>query len=301
MIVSILYVLFLLPPDAPPAGILETTDRGFGDQLAQAKEYRPPRDQAADTIDADKGRTRPRLATRNQAEIAAMAESLGRPVIWWTFWPDTYDTTAALFLELAEAQHVLMTAAMLEANDVGAGEYVVYTHRDGRQRWVKASDISGKECAAGIRKAWQGERKPADVDGPGTLGPRGDRRAWWAEGDPKRLTQSERDEVLAARVPVDWGNRPRRVMTIREYLDLPGHLPIPAEQCRGLGFNADQAAYAIDITTTRGGDRRSRPAAAAASSPYAAAQGSSPAARPPATPRPVMTPGRSSTGPIRGA
>jgi len=307
MVLSILYALFLLPPDAPPAGILEQSDRGLGDQLAQAKrsdgpgDLRPPRDRAADTIDADRSRTRPVLATRKQAEVAAMAEGLGRPVVWWTFWPDTYDTTAGLFLELAEAQHVLMPAAELEANDVGAGEYLVYTHRDGRRRWVKASDVFGKECAAGIRKAWQGERKPIDAEGPGTLTPRGDRRAWWEGGDPKRLTSAERDEVLAARVPVDQAGRPRRVMTLRDYLDLPGHLPIPAEQCRGLGFTSDQAAYAIDITTIRG--PRARPAEASArpagGSVYGtgrASPASSPRASPPPPPRPA--PAR---GPIRGA
>lgn len=308
MVLSILYALFLLPPDAPPAGILEQSDRGLGDMLAQAKradgpgDLRPPRDQAADSIDADRSRTRPRLATRNQTDVAAMAEQLGRPVIWWTFWPDTYDTTAALFLELAEAQHVLMTADMLRAADVGAGEYLVYTHRDGRQRWVKASDVFGKECAAGIRKAWQGERKPADVDGPGTLGPRADRAAWWAGGDPKRLTSEERDRVLAAVVPVDWGNRPRQRMTIREYLDLPGHTAIPAEQCRGLGFTADEAAFAIDITGGRG--QAARPAGATTGATYATTV-ARPAARaapssPPARPRPVAPAAPSYSVPLRG-
>src|SRR5262245_52048571 len=71
-----------------------------------ATDYRPPRDKAADRIDASAAGVRPVFVTKNQTEVARMSDELGKPTVWWSFWPDSLDTTAELFNELGEATHL---------------------------------------------------------------------------------------------------------------------------------------------------------------------------------------------------
>jgi len=116
-------------------------------------EYRPPRDIASDRIN-ETSRTRPIFVTKNQELVAKQAAELGKPVLWWSFWPDTYDTTAAYFNELTEAQHILMTGDQIARHKVDGQEWIVYQHRDGSPRWIKASEIFGAGCAEKLRRAW---------------------------------------------------------------------------------------------------------------------------------------------------
>jgi len=240
----------------PGAGIKEDIDYGLGDNLlVQADEvdlfklkpkpsvktpdnlrggvrdFTPPTDRVADKITEslkrEKGgeNVRPILATRNQVEVARMAKATGRPIVLWSFWPDQYTGTAELFEELSEAQHILMPAN----HEFGEGEFLVFRHKDGGNRYIMAHKILGKECATKLRAAWEGERKP-----PQEL------------GDASRLTTAERDAVQATTVKVTYPGGNVERMSIRECVARGGKMT--AEVCERLGLNPDESAYAVGLT-----------------------------------------------------
>lgn len=252
----------------PGAGIKESTDYGLHDVIVRADDiylskpkqslrtpdnlrgfpggdkFTPPRDRVADKIneslEKEKGNSnvRPVLAIRNQKEIVSMAKSLGRPVIFWTFWPDTYDTTSEFFEELSEAQHVLMTNEDITKFQVGAGEYINYKNRDGSTRWLKASDIFGKDTAVKLRRVWDGETRPTPD-------------SKFSAGDPDLLSRNEKRAILEEFVVMTYSDGRRERMTIRECVNRGGK--ITAEICEAKGWSADQGAFAMSLGPRTGG------------------------------------------------
>lgn len=322
MILSILYCLFLLPPDAPPAGIREESDRGLGDMLVQngplefpadktirtpdnlrgfpgnrVKDFTPPTDRLGDRINAqlkaeseDKN-VKPVIAVKNPHEVAAAALRSGRPVMLWTFWPDVYSTTAEYFEELSEVQHILIKNPW---ND--AGEWIIYDS-DGdpnspATKRVEASKIFGKGCAAKVRKYWEDKKAKAVESTAGD--------GWYKDGDPSRLTATERDAVLATVIHATMPDGTETTMSIREAVSRGGR--VTADVCRRAGFSPDEAAYAVALGKAQAG--RSYASPAGGSSYGYAAQGRSVGYDTYRPPMPAPTrqpaPARMAQPPLRG-
>ena len=193
------------------------------------KDFRPPIDVAADRINESASTVRPVFVTKNQIEIGRVAEELGKPVLWWSFWPDNYDTTAAYFNELGEATHLLMTNEQLKRHGIKSGEeWIVYKHKDGEPRWIKASEIYGAGCAAKIRAAWAVSKEPRS----------------------KGVTDHEKEAILATTVSVWIGDQSNReTMSLREYISR-GY-PLNYSDCKALerkGLSEEEIAYAVGLS-----------------------------------------------------
>jgi hypothetical protein len=216
------------------------------------------------------GSTRVFIQSKHVQERAQMAGELGKPIMWWTFWPDRSDDTdntitsddANNFLQaFPEAEHLIASEHIVGQ---GEGPRVIFRHRDGGWRWIPATKVN-PSAAGKVRVAWVGETKPTESAAASDpwKGESGiDMRSSKAVGG---LSDVEKQSVLDMPILYEAAEDGRTVKTtIRKYVASGFHIshPISVEQCRAGGLTDVQTSYLQSLGTGGGSSVRTIQASA---------------------------------------
>lgn len=183
---------------------------------------------------------KPRMESKRPAEVARMAEQLGKPVIWWTYWPDGEfgsDESQEFFASLSDAQHVISGE---HESGKGEGPRVIFLHKDGKTRWIAASKVNA-DTATIVRKHWRGQVNPPEAlpwDEP-------------VKGADNRkvaeLTVAEKLKVYNLPVGVRGPDGTMRTTTLIEQYRSGQFTDVKAEHCQQHGLSDAQIAFALSL------------------------------------------------------